>query len=75
MDISAIISSLSTSGAQWYQLVSAPASYNPNIPAFQPSSTGAYHAQATTQALTSGSNLLFLGVLFVGAIFLVKALK
>lgn len=75
MDIAGIINSLSTSGAQWYQLVSAPGSYNPNIPAFNQPSVGAVQAQATQQAVNVGSNVLFIGVLFVGAIFLIKALK
>lgn len=75
MDIAGIINSLSTSGAQWYQLVSAPSSYNPNIPAFTQPSIGAVQAQATQQAVNTGSNVLFLGVLFIGVVFLIKALK
>lgn len=76
MDIAGIINSLSTSGAQWYNLVAAPGgSYNPNIPAFTQPSAGAIQAQAATQAVKTGSNLLLVGVLFVGAIFLIKAIK
>lgn len=75
MDIAGIINSLSTSGAQWYELVARPGSYNPNIPAFTQPSVGAVQAQAATQAVNTGSNLLFIGVLFVGAIFLIKAIK
>ena len=75
MDIAGIINSLSTSGAQWYQLVSAPSSYNPNIPAFTQPSAGAVQAQAAQTAVNTGSNLLFIGVLFIGAIFLIKAIK
>lgn len=75
MDFSSIISSLSTSGAQWYNLVAQPGNYNPNIPAFQPPSQAAFQAQTASSALNQGGGLLFVGLLIGGAYLLIKALK
>jgi len=71
--LSNLISGLSTSGAQWYALVSAPQGsvIPPSIPNFSPTSTSG----VAGQALSSGTNLLLIAALAIGAVFVIKALK
>jgi len=76
MDFSSLgnlISSLSTSGAQWYALVQAPPGSiaPPQIPNYAPPSQSAVFGSA----LTSGSSLLMIGVIGIAAYFIIKAVK
>jgi hypothetical protein len=70
MDFSDIIGSLSTSGAQWYKLVSSPSSVS--VPAFAPTSTNAFNAQVAQQGITSGTNILLIVALIIGAVLIIK---
>jgi hypothetical protein len=65
-----IIGSLSTSGAQWFKLVNSPSSVS--VPAFAPTSQNAYQAQVAQQGIASGTNLLFIGALILGAVLIFR---
>jgi len=76
MDFSSLgnlISSLSTSGAQWYALVQAPPGTiaPPQIPALAPTSQSAVY----NSVLGNSSSLLTIGIIGVAAYFIIKALK
>ena len=70
MDFAGIIGALSTSGAQWYKLVSSPSSVS--VPAFSPPSTGAAQVSLAQQGITTGSNLLLIIVLAVAAVLIIR---
>jgi len=72
-DIGGLVNSLSTSGAQWFKLVSSPSSIS--VPAFAPTTAQTAQYGLAQQGVTSGSNLLLLGVLIFGGVLLIKALK
>lgn len=70
MDFADIIGSLSTSGAQWYKLVSSPGSVS--VPAFAPTSTGAAQVQLANTGIAQGSNLLLIAILVIGAVLIIR---
>jgi len=59
-----IIGSLSTTGAQWYKLVNAPA--QTPVPQFGPTSPGAVKAQAAQTGIFGGLGIV--GLIVVGVI-------
>jgi hypothetical protein len=69
-DIGGLVNSLSTSGAQWYKLVSAPTSIS--VPAFAPSTAQTGQFQLAQQGLTGGTNLLLIGALILGVVLIVR---
>ena len=69
-DIGGLINSLSTSGAQWYKLVSSPTSIS--VPAFAPTTAQTAQAGFAQQALTGGTNLLLLGAVILGIVLIAR---
>lgn len=65
-----IVNSLSTSGAQWYKLVSQPSSVS--VPAFTPPTQQAFTAATVQQGIASSTGLLLIGALIVGAVLILR---
>lgn len=70
VDFSEIIGALSTSGAQWYKLVASPGSVS--VPAFAPTSTGSAQVQLAQQGIASGTNLILILALVIGAVLIIR---
>lgn len=68
--IGELINSLSTSGAQWYKLVSSPTSIS--VPAFAPTSQQTGQFALAQQGLTGGTNLLLIGALILGVFLIAR---
>jgi len=69
-DLGGLVNSLSTSGAQWYKLVSSPTSIS--VPAFAPTTAQTGQFQLAQQGVTNVSGLLLVGALIVGAVLLFR---